>query len=533
MNSIIENNSNNISDNNSVSAPRAIATDVARTLQQHGHVAVFAGGCVRDFFLDVEPKDFDIATNATPARIKEIFKDDTCLLVGESFGVIIVVRDGEQIEIATFRGDGQYGDGRRPDSVVLLSDIDPIEALKEDAARRDLTINAMFFDPIADKLYDFFGGKADIEQRLLRAVGDASQRFDEDRLRMLRVVRFAARLDFTVEPGLLAALKKHAPELAAGRIVSYERIAKELEGILLSKNPVAGLELLMESGLMAEILPEMLDMVGPRAVQDPIWHPEGTAWVHTMMVLKEAAKRENGKSFAFMLGVFLHDIAKPLTMTTREEKRANADGSEIIVRVSNLGHAEEGFKMAQVICRRFKLSGETSHRVCEIVRMHMQMHDFNDPAIKRSKLVRLMQRSDIHDLIEMQHADSLGTGRTLEERQESSHREFYLGLLRELENDRSPTRRLNAPPLVTGLHVKEMGFKPGPIFRVVKQAAMEAQHEGEFTDSGGAQKWLSDNADRFRQMSAAEIAALAENGCDFVVVKSQSDPAAPFSKSCC
>jgi tRNA nucleotidyltransferase/poly(A) polymerase len=510
------------------SIARNIATAIARTLQENGFVAVFAGGCVRDSFLGVEPKDFDIATNATPARIKEIFKDDTCLAVGESFGVIIVVRDGEQIEIATFRGDGQYGDGRRPDSVVLLSDIDPIEALKEDAARRDLTINAMFFDPIAEKLYDFFDGRSDIEKRLLRAVGDASQRFAEDRLRMLRVVRFAARLDFQVEPGLLAALKKHAPELAAGRIVSYERIAKELEGILLSKSPVVGLELLMESGLMAEILPEMLEMVGERAVQDPIWHPEGTAWVHTMMVLGEAAKRTDNKSFPFMLGVFLHDIAKPRTMTTREEKH----GDEVIVRVSNRGHAEVGFTMAQAICRRFKLSSETSHRVCEIVRMHMQMHDFNDPSIKRSKLVRLMQRPDIHDLIEMQHADSLGTGRTLEERQESSHRDFYLALLSELENDLSPSRRLNAPPLVTGLHIKEMGFKPGPIFRVVKQAAMEAQHEGEFTDSGGAQKWLSDNADRFKQMSAAEIAALADG--DFTVaLPVQSQPAATLQKSCC
>ncbi len=500
---------------------REIATAIARQLQDNGYTAVFAGGCVRDQFLNLEPKDYDIATSATPEQVKAVFKDDLALAVGEAFGVIVVIREEEQVEIATFRGDGQYGDGRRPDSVKLLNDCDPLVALREDAARRDLTINAMFLDPVSGELYDFFGGRADIESRTLRAVGDAAQRFNEDRLRMLRVVRFAAKLGFTVEPGLMAALQKHAPDLQPGRIVSYERIAKELEGILLSKAPVAGLELLMESGLMAEILPEMLEMVGENAVQDPIWHPEGSAWVHTMMVLAEAAKEEE-KSFEFMLGVFLHDIAKPRTMSKREEV---LDGVTVI-RVSNRGHAEVGAEMAKAICKRLKLSSDTTHRVSEIVRMHMQMHDFNDPNIRRSRLVKLMQRPDIMDLIRMQHADVMGTGRTLAERQESSHRGFYLNLLEELAGSLEPSQRLNAEALVTGAHVKEMGFKPGPIFRVIKEAALAAQHDGEFTDSAGAAAWLTENAARFRAMTAEEIAA-HQSGEDMAVAVRVG------SKHCC
>lgn len=488
-----------------MSNARKIGVAVARRLQEHGFTAVFAGGCVRDRFLGVEPKDFDVATNATPAQIKTIFADETVLLVGETFGVIVIVRDGEQIEVATFRGDGQYGDGRRPDSVVFLNDVDPLVALKEDAARRDLTINAMFEDPITGEIFDFFGGQTDLKNRIIRAVGDAGQRFTEDRLRMLRVVRFAAKLGFKVDETLMSALKQYASDLKPGVVVAFERIAKEMEGILLAKNPVVGLELLMETGLMKEFLPEMLDMVGEDAIGDPIWHPEGTAFVHTCLVLTELAKEEE-KSFELMFGGLLHDIAKPRTVTRRVETR---DGVEV-TRISNHGHAEVGAEMAKVICRRFKLSADQTHRVSETVRLHMQMHDFNSPDIRRSKLVRLMQRDDIMDLIRMQHADSLGTGRLLEERVADSNRSFFLNLLEEMKNDPTPSKRTGANALVEGSMIIKRGFKPGPIFRVIKDAAFEAQHSGEFTDVDGAEKWLDDNAETFRKMTPAEIAAAQE-----------------------
>lgn len=497
-----------------MSKARKIGKAVVRQLQNHGKIAVFAGGCVRDRILGVEPKDFDVATNATPEEIKRIFADDKPLLVGEAFGIIIVVRDGVQIEVATLRGDGQYGDGRKPDSVVFLNELDPMEALKRDAERRDLTINAMFEDPITGEIFDFFGGQDDIKNRTIRAVGDAAQRFAEDRLRMLRVARFAAKLGFKVDDTLMSALKQYAPELKPGVIVSYERIANELEGILLSKNPVVGLELLMETGLMAEFLPEMVEMLGEKADGDPIWHPEGKAWIHTLMVIEEAAKEEE-KSFEFMLGVFLHDIAKPRTMTTRVEV---IDGREV-TRVSNKGHAEVGCEMAKVICRRLKLSADTTHRVSEIVRLHMQMHDFADPGIRRSRVVRLMQRDDIMDLVKMQHADSMGTGRPLADRQADSHKEYYLRLLEEVRNDPTPSMRAGAAQLVDGRMIIARGLKPGPVFKLIKEHGFEAQANGEFTDVAGAEAWFDARVEAYKQMTASDItAALAASADDAPVV---------------
>lgn len=508
---------------------RKIGGAVIRQLKEHGYFAVFAGGCVRDRLLGLTPKDYDVATNATPAQIKQVFKDDTCLLVGEAFGIIIVVREGEQIEIATFRGDGQYSDNRRPDAVILLNQLDPMEALRRDAERRDLTVNAMFEDPETGKIFDFFGGQEDLENRIIRAVGDPAQRIAEDRLRMLRVARFAAKLGFTVDPALTAALSQYAADLRPGEVVAYERIAAELEGILLSKDPGVGLQILMDTGLMAQFLPEMLDMIGDMAIGDPIWHPEGSAWVHTLMVVAVAAM-EAEKSFEFMLGVFLHDIAKPLTMTTRVEV---VDGVEV-VRVSNKGHAELGSEMAKVICRRLKLSNEQTHRVSEIVRLHMQMHDYNDPEIRRSKKVKLMSRPDIMDLIKMQHADAMGTGRTLAERQASSHREYYLGLLEEMKNDPAPTMRPNAAQLVDGKLIIQRGFKPGPIFRVIKEQGFEAQANGEFTDAAGAEKWLDERVEGFRKMTAADIAAaLAASADDAPAVGPVGASTAPGGKNCC
>ena len=509
-----------------MSKARKIGIAVVRQLKKHGFFAVFAGGCVRDRFLGLEPKDFDVATNATPDDVKRIFATDKPILVGEAFGIIVVPRDGVNIEVATFRGDGQYSDDRRPDCVILLNELDPMEALRRDAERRDLTINAMFEDPITGEIFDFFGGQDDIANGIIRAVGDAALRIAEDRLRMLRVARFAAKLGFSVDPTLMAALKTYAPDLRPA--VAFERIRDEMEGILLSKDPVTGLEILMDTGLMAVILPEMLDMVGEKAMGDPIWHPEGLAWVHTLMVIAVAAM-EAEKSFEFMLGVFLHDIAKPHTMTTRVEV---IDGVEV-VRVSNKGHAEVGCEMAKVICNRLKLSDKQKTRVTEIVRMHMQMHDYNDPAISRKKKVKLMSRPDIMDLIRMQHADSMGTGRPLADREADSHREYYLNLLEEMRNDPTPTMRPNVPQLLDGRMLIARGFKPGPIFRVIKEAGFDAQANGDFTDEAGAEAWLDERVEGYRKMTATDIAvALAASAADDAAVKVVA-PVVAGGKSCC
>ncbi len=509
-----------------MSRAREIGKAVVRQLKENGYFAVFAGGCVRDRFLGLEPKDFDVATNATPEEIKRMFAADKPILVGEAFGIIIVPRDGEQIEVATFRGDGQYGDGRRPDSIILLNDLDPMVALKRDAERRDLTINAMFEDPTTGEIFDFFGGQDDIKNRIIRAVGDPAQRIAEDRLRMMRVARFAAKLGFSVDPTLKASLKTYAQDLCPG--VAFERIADEMEGILLSKDPVVGLQILMDTGLMAVILPEMLDMVGGKAMGDPIWHPEGLSWVHTLMVIAVAAM-ETEKSFEFMLGVFLHDIAKPRTMTTRVEVVGGVD----VVRVSNKGHAEVGSEMAKVICDRLKLSKEQKYRVSEIVRMHMQMHHYNDPAISRKKKVKLMSRPDIMDLIKMQHADSMGTGRPLADREADSHREYYLNLLEEMRNHPNPTMRPNAPQLLDGKMIIARGFKPGPIFRVIKEAGLDAQAMGEFTDEAGAEAWLDERVEGYRKMTASDIAAALAASADDAPGVTVVAHVVPGGKSCC
>lgn len=512
-----------------MSHAREIAAAVARQLQAAGFVGVFAGGCVRDGFLGVEPKDFDVATNAHPDDIKRVFADDHCLFVGESFGVIVVVRDKIHVEVATFRNDGQYGDARRPDSVTLLTDVDWREALKGDAARRDLTINAMFEDPVTGEIFDFFGGREDLRKRIIRSVGDPLLRFKEDRLRMLRVVRFAAKLGFKVDPVLLSALKQFAPELKPGVVVAWERIANELKGVLTSKAPVVGLDLLMETGLMKEILPEMLPMRSFKGFQDPYWHPEGTAWEHTRQVVNASASREglNEKlakfagdefitagieasleSFTLRLALLLHDIAKPRTQTWKIARRTVGPRWKQVllpyrIRVSNHGHAEQGAEMAAEICRRLKLPGEVTRRVREIVLMHMQMHDFNDPKIKRSRLFRLMNRQDLFDLIVMQHCDSIGTARPRADRVASSLMTFYLDLFTEMRNDPVASRRPGAVHLITGKHIVALGFKAGPLIGVIKEAALEAQLVGEFSDEAGGLEWLNRHAEQFRASGAA------------------------------
>lgn len=478
-----------------------VATALVSTLQKAGFFAAFCGGAVRDMLLGITPEDYDVVTNALPEQVLALFKDDGAILAGQNFGVVIVVRDGEQVEIATFRGDGEYSDKRHPDKVTLLNDLPFEDGMRADAARRDSTVNAMYYDPIAGKVYDFVGGENDIKAKLIRAVGDPFARITEDPLRMLRFVRQATTFGFDIEESLMAALQKHGSELNMGVVVAWERVPKELKKTLLSERPGHGMQLFMDSGLLAYILPELMDMVGENAVQDPVWHPEGNAWTHTKLVL-DAVAQEESKDFPLMLGVLLHDIAKPRTMAKHPQV---VDGVEVI-RVSNKGHAEKGAEMARAICNRLRLSKEETTRVTEIVRMHMQMHDFHRPEIRRSKLVRLLQRPDIQDLIKMQHGDVMGTGRTLAERQASSNRAFYLGKLEELAAAPTPSQKLGAAALVDGRLIKEMGFKNGPVFRVIKESAMDAQHEGEFTDVEGARAWLSAKADQFRNMSMQEIA---------------------------
>lgn len=443
---------------------RELGTHLVKTLQDKQHIGVFAGGAVRDLLMRKTPKDYDIATSATPDQVERLFIDQgyKVIPVGKAFGVINVVVNGREFEIATLRSESTYSDGRRPDGVQFVS------SLSADAARRDLTINAMFQDPVTGVIYDFHGGQHDLARRLIRSVGDPAERFSEDKLRMLRVPRFASKYEgFTVDPATMAALKANSFGIHA---VSSERVRDEIKGMLTSSNPVRGMQIMMDSGLMKQVLPEVYKLKGPKGRQDPIWHPEGTVWTHTKLVLKNLT----GGNFERMMGGLLHDVGKPAT------QKFWPDGG-----ISNHGHDAKGAEITQEIARRLKLSSNQQERISELVRLHMAMHEVT--VMRPGKLTAILERPDVMDLIEIQHADATGTKRP---DIDMSHKDFLLQKLEELKE----SGKLGEKPIVNGHMLLAMNIKPGPHFKAVIEAAREAQREGDFTNQEGAQRWLNENS---------------------------------------
>lgn len=443
---------------------RELGTHLVKTLQDKQHIGVFAGGAVRDLLMRKTPKDYDIATSATPDQVERLFIDQgyKVIPVGKAFGVINVVVNGREFEIATLRSESTYSDGRRPDGVQFVS------SLSADAARRDLTINAMFQDPVTGVIYDFHGGQHDLARRLIRSVGDPAERFSEDKLRMLRVPRFASKYEgFTVDPATMAALKANSIGIHA---VSSERVRDEIKGMLTSSNPVRGMQIMMDSGLMKQVLPEVYKLKGPKGRQDPIWHPEGTVWTHTKLVLKNLT----GGNFERMMGGLLHDVGKPAT------QKFWPDGG-----ISNHGHDAKGAEITQEIARRLKLTSNQQDRISELVRLHMAMHEVT--VMRPGKLTAILERADVMDLIEIQHADATGTKRP---DIDMSHKDFLLQKLEELRE----SGKLGEKPIVNGHMLLAMNIKPGPHFKAVIEAAREAQREGDFTNQDGAQRWLDENS---------------------------------------
>ncbi len=445
---------------------RELGTHLVQTLQDKQHIGVFAGGAVRDLLMRKTPKDYDIATSATPDQVERLFLDQgyKVIPVGKAFGVINVVVNGREFEIATLRSESTYSDGRRPDGVQFVS------SLSADAARRDLTINAMFQDPVTGVIYDFHGGQHDLARKIIRSVGDPTERFSEDKLRMLRVPRFASKYEgFTVDPETMAALKANSFGIHA---VSSERVRDEIKGMLTSSNPVRGMQIMMDSGLMKQVLPEVYKLRGPKGRQDPVWHPEGTVWTHTKLVLKNLT----GGNFERMMGGLLHDVGKPAT------QKFWPDGG-----ISNHGHDAKGAEITQEIARRLKLSSNQQERISELVRLHMAMHEVT--VMRPGKLTALLERPDVMDLIEIQHADATGSKNSDAGR---SHKEFLLQKLEELRE----AGKLGEKPIVNGHMLLNMNIKPGPHFKAVIEAAREAQREGDFTNQEGAQRWLDENSAR-------------------------------------
>jgi tRNA nucleotidyltransferase/poly(A) polymerase len=416
-----------------------VATSVVRRLRDRGHTAYFAGGCVRDALLGFRPKDIDVATDARPEQVQELFA--RTVPVGAKFGVIRVLENGWEFEVATFRSDGAYLDGRRPETVIFSS-------AEQDAQRRDFTINGMFYDPIADAVVDYVGGREDLHKKSVRAIGDAQQRFAEDRLRMLRAVRFAAALDFEIDSETWDALRQEAREIKA---VSPERIRDELMKILGDTHRVRGFDLLDASGLLEQILPEIAALKG--CEQPPQFHPEGDVFVHTRKMLEFLPA---DASALLALSVLLHDIGKPPTQT--------CDPAEGRIRFN--GHDEVGASMSLAIMERLHFSGAEIATVTDAVRSHMMFKDV--PKMRPAKLRRFLARENFALELELHRVDCLSSHGDLENFQ------FLLQKEKEFENE-----PLIPPPLVNGNDLIALGLSPGPRFGEILEKVQTAQLEGE------------------------------------------------------
>lgn len=428
----------------------AIAKRIAGRLREAGHSAVFAGGCVRDLLLGRTPSDIDIATSARPDDVIALFP--RTVPVGAQFGVILVIESGIEFEVATFRADGGYSDGRRPDRVEFAD-------AEADARRRDFTINGLFIDPVTDKVLDFVGGRADLERRLVRAIGDPMARFGEDKLRLLRAVRFAATLGFELEAETWGAVQALAGEI---HVVSAERVRDELVKTFCGPGRVRGLDLLNESGLLAEVLPEVAEMRGCN--QPPEFHPEGDVFVHTRLML-DLLGEEVSKELAF--AVLLHDVGKPPTQFTDETGRIRFNG-----------HEHVGADLTREILTRLRFSNDEIDAVEVMVRQHMAFKDVQN--MRTAKVKRFMARPTFEEEMELHRVDCTSSHGMLD------NYSFLRGKAEEFANE-----PLIPPPLITGRDLIAMGFKPGPAFSVVLEGAQTAQLEGQLRDRDDALNWLN------------------------------------------
>lgn len=436
-------------------AKRQNALAIVERLREAGYQAYWAGGCVRDLVMGRQPKDYDVATDAVPGEVARLFPGS--LMVGAQFGVVMVTGDGGPTEVATFRSDGVYLDGRHPAEVRYAT------TPEEDVRRRDFTINGLLYDPVNGHVLDFVGGQDDIRARRLRTIGEPVARFGEDRLRMLRAVRFAARFDFVLDPATGNAIRRLAPAIHE---VSAERIRDEILKILNEGAARRGFELLDETGLLRQILPEVEALQG--VAQPPEFHPEGDVWTHTLMMLEGLGKGSQPATPTLALGVLLHDIGKPATFRVRERIRFD-------------GHVEVGVKIAESICRRLKLSSRETQRVAELVGQHMRFKDFGQ--MKRSTQLKFLAMDGFAEHLELHRLDCLASHGKLD---------IYEAARRMMLE--TPPEVVRPEPLVTGHDLIALGHEPGPRFKKVLDAVRDAQLDGQITTREEAlaiaeQKW--------------------------------------------
>jgi poly(A) polymerase len=449
-----------------LSSPNAIeATRIARTLREHGYSAYLVGGCVRDLLLDREPADYDVATSATPQEVIHVFP--RTYAVGAQFGVVLVPvrrdtpggeRDNYSIEVATFRSDGAYSDGRHPDEVQFSKDA------RMDVQRRDFTINGLLLDPETHQVLDYVGGRQDLDRGIIRTIGEAHQRFGEDKLRMLRAVRFAARFEYKIDQQTFAAIRELAPQIHQ---VSRERVRDEILKMLTEGHARRAFEFLDQTNLLEQVLPEIKKMQGVQ--QPPQYHPEGDVWTHTLMLL-EGLPAGCPKTLA--LGALLHDVGKPPTFRVAPD------------RIRFDGHAEVGTRMAAEICHRFRLSNEDTDQVLSLVANHMRFGDVM--RMKDSTLKRFFRLPKFDQHLELHRLDC-----------QSSHRDLSLYDFARDKFHALPAEQIRPTPLITGADLIAAGYQPGPQFKELLTAVEDAQLDGSISTKEEAMKLVREKSREF------------------------------------
>jgi poly(A) polymerase len=432
--------------------PRELANSISEVLRRNGYQALLVGGCVRDLLLSRDPADCDVATDATPEEVMKLFPESVA--VGAQFGVMLIPRDGMKVEVATFRSDVGYSDGRHPDRVVYS------KTPEEDVQRRDFTINGLLMQHDTGEVLDFVGGQADLRAGIVRAIGEAGQRFREDKLRMMRAVRFAARFGFEIEVATFHAIRRHAREIHQ---VSPERLGEELTKLLTEGSARRGFELLNETWLLQQVLPEIAAMKG--VPQPPQYHPEGDVWIHTRMMLEGLPA---GSSRTLAWGVLLHDVGKPPTFRP---------ASETGDRIRFDGHVEVGVRMAEEICRRLRFSNQETEQILALVDNHMRFKDVE--SMRTSTLKKFVRQPHFGEHLTLHRLDCLSSNR---------HLEAYDFVQRFIAE--TPPDEVRPERLLTGDDLQAMGFKPGPLFSEILGALEESQLEGEIKSRTDAERFV-------------------------------------------
>jgi poly(A) polymerase len=440
---------------------KSFASTIVQTLRQHGFQAYLVGGCVRDLLLQLEPKDYDVVTDATPEQVMRIFPETYA--VGVQFGVVLVpVPDAAEVsaevppkvqavEVASFRSDIGYSDGRHPDEVRFSHDP------REDVARRDFTINGMLLDPVTGDVLDFVGGRDDLKAGIVRTIGDPEQRFAEDKLRMLRAIRFAARFEYDIEPATFVAIRKLASQID---VVSRERVRDELTRMLTEGHARRAFLLLDESGLLSPVLPEISAMKGVQ--QPPQFHPEGDVFVHTLLLL-ENLPRPCPMTLAW--GALLHDVGKPATFRVAPDR----------IRFDN--HVEVGVKIAEEICRRMRFSNHETEQILSLVDNHMRFGDTT--RMKESTLKKFLRLPRFDEHMALHRADCL-----------ASHRNLATYEFIRQKREEIPPEKMRPAPLVRGEDLIAQGHAPGPKFREILSAVEDAQLEGRLPSRDAALEFV-------------------------------------------